>query len=135
MTIPRSTQLLRRIVGLTAAPALLLTVAAACGDDDESGGGDSSSFCEDARALDSSFGDIDPTDAEAFGDAITAFDELDPPAELEDDWNTFLDALRSFEDIDLTDPSSVDQSDFADAEAASERISTYMEEECGIASE
>ncbi len=134
MHTTRSTHLLRRMVGLAAVPALLLT-AAACGDDDDSaggGGGDGAEFCEQARTLDERFADVSDPTGDEFGAAIQAFTELDPPAAIAEDWETMVASLQAFEDIDFSDPEALDESNFADAEAASDRVTTYMEEECGI---
>ncbi len=130
MPTTRSSHLLRRVLGLAAVPALLLA-AAACGDDDDSAGG-GASFCEDARALEANFSDAGASDADAFGDVIAAFNELDPPAEIAEDWETMLGSLETLSDAQIADPDSIDENDFADAQAASERVTTYMEEECGI---
>ncbi|HKY68290.1 MAG TPA: hypothetical protein VJM49_18035, partial [Acidimicrobiales bacterium] len=91
--------LARRIVGLAAVPALLVGLAA-CGDDDDSAGG--GGFCDDARSMDESLADVDVSDTSSagFDDAIEAMSNLDPPAEIADDWNTMVESLQSLADVD-----------------------------------
>lgn len=126
----RSIPLLRRALGLAAVPALLVT-AAACGDSD-GGGGDTASFCDRFQELDERYSGIDDPTDEDFTDAIDEIAELDPPAEIEDDWNTMIEAFRSFADIDVSDPEALADVDFTEAEAASDRVDSYLSEECGI---
>src|SRR5690606_22612812 len=110
MPITRSTRLLRRTVALAFAPALVLT-AAACGDD---GGGSSEAFCDGANALNERFGTIE--DPEAFGEALEASRQLDPPDEIADDWNAWLEAFGRIEDVDPDDPEALAALDFSDVE-------------------
>jgi hypothetical protein len=133
MLTTRSPHLLRRLAGLLAVPALLLT-AAACGDDDDSAGG--GSFCDQARSLEAQFEDIDDPTSEEFSAALDAIRDMDPPAEIAEDWETMVSALDVFNDIDIEnpDPSVLEEfeAEAANMEAASERVGTYMEEECGF---
>ena len=129
MHATRSTPTARRLLAALAVPALALGLAA-CGDDDDSASAES--FCDAAREIEERFSNMDPSTPAEFEEAIAAIDELDPPAEIADDWETMMEALESFADIDLTDPNAFDESAFSDAEAASERVGEYMEEECGI---
>jgi hypothetical protein len=132
-----STHLRRRVVGLAAVPALLLTAAACGGDDDDGesgggGGGDSAAFCEDARDVTSRIAELDPTDEEAFDEALDSIRGLEPPDELADDWNTLVDAFERIAEMTPEEQANVDQDEFAEAEESSERVGTYLEEECGI---
>ncbi len=129
-----TTRLMRRILGLAAVPALVFAMAACGGDDDESssGGGDSSSFCDDARTIDEAAENTDTEDLDAFGDAIAAMQALDPPAEIAEDWALMFESFEQMSDLSVEDMENLDEDSFAEAEAASERVSTYMEEECGI---
>jgi hypothetical protein len=133
MHTTRSTYLLRRMVGLAAVPALLLT-AAACGDDDDSAGG-GASFCDAANDMNDRFDTIDDPTSDEFGEALDAIRSLDPPAEIAEDWETMVGAFENLSDVDLEDPEALANLDIGELEAASERVSTYMEEECGITSE
>jgi hypothetical protein len=128
MPTTRSTHLMRRVLGLAAVPVLMLSAAACGGDDDDSadggdgGGGDSSSFCDDVRALEDTFGDPNSADQETFAEAMEAFTQLDPPAAIAEDWELMVGALEG----------TPAEGDIADVEAASDRVDTYMADECGI---
>ncbi|HEX6425426.1 MAG TPA: hypothetical protein VFZ79_18205 [Acidimicrobiales bacterium] len=126
----RSIPLLRRALAVAAVPALLLT-AAACSDGDDDGD-DAASFCDRFEEIDERYSGIeDPTD-EDFDAAIDAVADLDPPAEIEEDWNTMIEAFRSFSEIDVSDPEALADVDFTEAEAASDRVDAFLAEECGI---
>jgi hypothetical protein len=122
--------LVRRLAGFAAVPALLLGVAA-CGDDDDSAGG---SFCDQAESLNERFNEIEDPTSEQFAAALDAIREVDPPAEIADDWNTLVSALDGLENIDLEnpDPAALAELESAGMQEASDRIDTYMSEECGI---
>lgn len=126
MHTTRSTHLLRRLLGLAAVPTLLLT-AAACGGDDDDSAGSSGSFCEKARQLDEEFADSESDDGPDMEAALAAFSDLDPPAEIADEWDTMLGAIQGGDAFDPNDTEAM-----AEFEAASEKVNTYMEEECGI---
>ena len=130
MPTTRST-LLRRTVGLTAVPLLVFT-AGACGDDDEAGGGDAGAFCEKVRELDAAVADAGSSDTAAVDDARSSYDELDPPAEIAEDWDTMVESFSEATELSAEELENLDEDAFAEAEAASERIATYMERECGI---
>lgn len=131
MQTTRTTHLMRRMLGLAAVPALVFAMAA-CGDDEESGGssggdsggGDSSSFCDDAREVEEAGENMDENDPGAIEDALTALQNLDPPAEIADEW----DLLFSSEAVAFDDNGQPSE-EYA---AASEVVGTYMEEECGL---
>jgi hypothetical protein len=124
-----SSTLAHRAVGLAAAPALLLGLAA-CGDDDD----DAGSFCDQARVIDEQMTDLD-LESTNIADIASAMDEIDPPAEIADDWNTVVDGFERLADMDLSDPEAFDEADFVEAEAASDRVTTYLRDECGIDTE
>jgi hypothetical protein len=122
--------LARRIVGLAAVPALLAGLAA-CGDDDEGAGGD---FCEQARSVDSAFDEIDDPSSADFSEAIDRLQEMDPPAEIAEEWDQLMSSLDAFEDIDLEnpDPEALAELDTEEMQEASDKVDEYMSEECGI---
>jgi hypothetical protein len=124
MPTARPTRPLSRLAVLTA-PALLF-VAAACGGDDGSAG-DVSEFCEQATALDERFSDTEDVTSSDFGEVIEAFTELDPPDEIAEEWDTMLGSFQGSAGIDPTDPEVVDE-----IQAASDKVNTFMEEECGL---
>lgn len=127
----RPAHLLRRTLGLAAVPTLLLT-AAACGGDDGGGG---SSFCDAANEVDSTFDSVDDPTSEEYSAAIDRLKELDPPAEIADDWDLMVEMLDRITEIDPTDPGAAEELDFDEAQAAADRVGTYLEEECGIETE
>jgi hypothetical protein len=118
---------LRRVAGLATAPALLLALAA-CGDDDDGGSGASGDFCEEAEALDQRFDDAEAGEEE-IQEFVDELQRLDPPAEIEEDWNELVSA---FENFDPEDPSSLENVDTERIDEASQNIDEYMQEECGI---
>jgi hypothetical protein len=87
----------RTLIGLVVAGAILV---AGCGGDDDDDGGDSNasgsgdsateSFCEQFAAYDRQFNE-DPEASEE--EVIDAIRSLDPPEEIQDDFDTLLDGL------------------------------------------
>lgn len=128
---------------------LAMVVLAACGDDD-GGGGDAASFCADAKGFDERFqnleGEGDVPDASQMGELVDALKSVDPPSEIEDDWNKLTEGLEEFaqilEDVDPEDPTSflnLDPEDLeklesfgAEFEEAGTNVETFLQEECGI---
>jgi hypothetical protein len=122
--------LARRLLGLTAAPVLLVGLAA-CGDDDSAGG----RFCDGATDVDRAFADVDmmSPDAEGIDDVAAAMQELDPPSEIADDWNTLASAFETVASFDPSDPAAAEEAtDLEDARAAFTNVADYLEDECGI---
>jgi hypothetical protein len=110
----------------------LSLVAAACGDDDDggdgaSGGGDD--FCAAMAALDEEFADEEPTQEDIEG-ILSSISDVDPPAEIEESWNTMVDFMGEFVD----DPTAASEDQLSEFEAASDDIDAFMEEECDIGS-
>jgi hypothetical protein len=124
MRSTRPTHLLSRLAVLAASPTLL--TATACGGDDGSAG-DLREFCDQATALDERFSDTEDVTSSDFGEAIEAFTELEPPDEIADEWDTMLGSFQGSAAIDPADPEVVEET-----RAASDRVNTFMEEECGL---
>jgi hypothetical protein len=124
-----SSTLARRAAWLAAASALLLGPAA-CGDDDDGAG----AFCDQARDIDEQMTDLDLESAN-IADIASAMAEIEPPAEIADDWNTMVEGFERLADVDLSDPEAFGEAEFSEAEAASDRVTTYLEVECGIDTE
>lgn len=127
MQTTRSTHLMRRVLGLAAVPALVFAMAA-CGDDDEGsgggGGGDAGSFCDDARQLQEAGNNLDEENLDAFEDAMAALQNLDPPDEIAEEWElVFGSGAAAFDENGQPSEEYM---------AASQTVSTYMEEECGL---
>jgi hypothetical protein len=131
MSAIRSVHLLRRTVGLAAVPTLLLTVAA-CGGDD---GGGNSSFCDAANEVDETFDSVDDPASAEYRAAIDQLEALDPPAEIADDWDLMVEMLGRLTEIDVNDPEATAGLNLDEADAAADRVATYLEEECGIETE
>jgi hypothetical protein len=125
MPTTRPTRRLSRRAALAAAPTLLL-LAAACGGDDGSAG-DVSEFCDQATALDERFSDTEDVTSSDFGEAIEAFTELEPPEQIADEWDTMLGSFQGSASVDPADPEVVEE-----IRAASDKVNTFMDEECGV---
>jgi hypothetical protein len=137
----RAPRPLARPAVATAAAVLLLS---GCGGDDDAG-----AFCDQARDLQARLSvleDTDPSDPEAFVEALrTAADrirDVDAPDEIADDWTTLADGFDEvagiFEGVDLSDPEALAtiEEQFGalegDITASSERVETHLQDECGI---
>jgi hypothetical protein len=123
---------MRRFVAGLAVVGLLM--AAGCGDDD---GGASSEeireFCDGFNQINDQFSDINPVaDPEALDDALDMLRDLEPPAEIADEYETVLDGFEALSEIDLNDPEEVAQvqEEFADAEEAFNAVGDFVEDEC-----
>lgn len=129
-------------------PALALAglavVATACGGG--GGGGSAESFCDDAEGLNERFealDDMDMPDASTFAEVRDALDELTPPDEIADDYNTVKDAISRFTEVfEDFDPENPDmaileelqglEEEMGNLEAASANVEAYLNDECGI---
>jgi hypothetical protein len=153
---------MRTIRTMTAAAVALMVLGlAACGSDDDSsgsgsgGGGNSADLCDNARELESlgngdALGDLDEATFTRLTDLVEGVRE-NAPDEIKDDIETvadgFADVREIFEEYDYdlaklgaaaaTDAELTERlesfggQDFTDA---SERVSTYLQEECGLSS-
>jgi hypothetical protein len=152
------TELRNRIAGraavASAAAALLLagcgggggygSDAAATPAADSSAPSGSSDFCSQAADIDdrvdaavADLGD-DPSLPDAFRKLTEELRDIEAPAAIAADWETMAGGLErmadAFADVDFTDPSTLDALDAAegDLSAASDRVDTYLHDECGI---
>lgn len=123
---------MRRFVAGLAVVGLLM--AAGCGDDD--GGASSeeiSEFCDGFNEINEQFSDINPVaDPEALDEALDMLRDLEPPAEIADEYETVLDGFEALSEIDINDPEEVAQvqEEFADAEEAFNAVGDFVEDEC-----
>jgi hypothetical protein len=127
----------RTLIGLVVAGAILV---AGCGGDDDDDGGDSNasgsgdaateSFCEQFRAYDEQFNE-DPEASEE--DVIAAIRSLDPPEEIQDDFDTLLDGLDRLQSVDTNDPEAQAEleEEMAQYTEASTNIQAFVDENCG----
>jgi hypothetical protein len=123
---------MRRFVAGLAVVGLLM--AAGCGDDD---GGASTKeireFCDGFNEINDQFSDINPVaDPEALDQALDMLRDLEPPAEIADEYETVLDGFEALSEIDINDPEEVAQvqEEFADAEEAFNAVGDFVEDEC-----
>jgi hypothetical protein len=123
---------MRRFVAGLAVVGLLM--AAGCGDDD---GGASSEeireFCDGFNEINDEFSDINPVaNPEALDEALDMLRDLEPPAEIADEYETVLDGFEALSEIDINDPEEVAQvqEEFADAEEAFNAVGDFVEDEC-----
>jgi hypothetical protein len=119
----------------------LLALAAACGDDNSSdsnsSGGDGGSagsqssedFCSDFESLNERMSGIDDPSGDQVQDALGQLQDIDPPAELQDEWDALADSLENldFNDVENADPEAAQK--FSDA---IDSISAYVDENCDI---
>jgi hypothetical protein len=123
---------MRRFVAGLAVVGLLM--AAGCGDDD---GGASSEeireFCDGFNEINDEFSDINPVaNPEALDEALDMLRDLEPPAEIADEYETVLDGFEALSEIDINDQEAVAEvrEEFADAEEAFNAVGDFVEDEC-----
>lgn len=132
----------KSLVAASGAAVLVATLLAGC-----SSGGDVEAFCEDAGAIvDGSFlDDVDtdnPEDVDAIYDtALERVDEVDPPSDIKDDWETTTEAMHTYlegmADLDMESETYMDDleelsagMDEDELTEASDNIETYIDENC-----
>jgi hypothetical protein len=153
---------MRRLLVLVLVPLLFVGAACGGDDDDDAagGGGGANSFCDKARDVDSRFNELESSfsgdeipSKEVFDQAADTLEDLagDAPGEVKDDLQTIVDGVRQIADVfgkvDLSDPSALTDPANADAlqemgekmesigtdvEDASDRVETYLKDECNI---
>lgn len=120
--------------------ALFALGLSACGDDDDggnisagsdngssAGGGSSDDFCQSMKDLEAQVGQSDDLSEGEITNALDSLENVDPPAELSEAWQTMLDS-REF----IDDPTSASEDDISRIQEASEKIDAYLVDECGI---
>jgi hypothetical protein len=131
-----------RSAGLVIAPLMLLGLAG-CGDDDDGGGGDSAggdkeAFCNDIKDISTQADEFEANSDDAtpqelisqLGQLVDRMQQLDPPAEIEDDWNQSVDVLDTMASGDVEDLANFETTDEQDA--AGDRVSQFLVDECGV---
>jgi hypothetical protein len=120
----------RTLIGVVAAGALVL---GACGDDDDSSASDDGSsgdFCTTMEELVTAASN-DESDPEAAQETLS---NLEPPAEIADEWEQYVPLITRGGDIDPNDPEAQAeyQEELQNASEAGAAINRYLEEECGL---
>lgn len=127
----------RTLIALAAAGLLAAT---GCSDSD-SGGGEAASggssvdaFCDAYDELNERFS-ADPEAAADMDEVIGAFEDLDPPEEIAEDFDLVLEVARESVETDPEDTEAVEdlESMSEEASAADERVGTFISDECGPA--
>ena len=132
---------MRKLIAFGTSLVLCAALAACGGDDDDDaggsgggGGGSTEEFCDKARDYEEEFADADPSDEEAI-DALRDLADS-APSDISDDMNGLIDLFEQMAEAGEDPEALAELSEQAeDMTAASERITTFMEDECGITSE
>lgn len=132
----------KSLVAASGAALLAATLLAGC-----SSGGDVEAFCEDAGAIvDGSF--LDDVDMEneddiaaVYDTALERVDEVDPPSDIKDDWETTTEAMHTYlegmAELDMESDTYADDmmklTEGMDEDAiteASDNVEKYVNENC-----
>lgn len=133
----------KSLVAASGVAVLVATLLAGCGSD----GGDVEAFCEDAGAIvDGSFlDDIDVENEEdvaaVYDTALERIDEIDPPSDIADDWETTTEAMHTYlegmADLDMESETAMEDMEELTAgmdeealQESSDNIETYLDENC-----
>jgi Asp-tRNA(Asn)/Glu-tRNA(Gln) amidotransferase C subunit len=122
---------MRRFVAGVAVVGLLM--AAGCGGDDDSTSSEAiDEFCDGFNEVNEQFSNINVTDPGALEDALDMLRDLDPPAEIADEYEKVLEGFEKLSEIDITDRNAVAevQEDLPDAEQAFNTVGQFVEDEC-----
>ena len=132
-----------RGAGLIIAPLMLLGLAG-CGDDDDSGGGGDSAggskeaFCDGINDISTQADEFEANSDSSspdelitqLGQLVDRMQELEPPAEIQDDWDSSVGVLDDMSSGSVEDLQSFETTDEQDA--AGDRVSQYLVDECGV---
>jgi|RhiMethySRZTD1v2_1073278.scaffolds.fasta_scaffold448179_3 hypothetical protein len=111
-----------------AALAVALTFGAvACGDDGGGGGASGSQFCGSMKSLASKFKDTSNLDKQDYVGLLDKLGDVQPPAELQDDWATFL---KSRDLIDHPEQATAEQGQAITT--AADKIDKYLKDTCKL---
>lgn len=120
----------RTLIGLVAVGTLVL---GACGDDDDSSAddeGSSGDFCSTMQELVTAAAN-EEADPQAAQETLA---DLEPPAEIADEWDQYVPLITRGGDIDPNDAEAQAeyQADLEEASEAGAAINRYLEDECGM---
>lgn len=122
---------MRRFVAGAAVIGFLM--AAGCGGDDDSTSSEAiDEFCDGFNEVNAQFSNINVTDPGALEDALDMLRDLDPPAEIADEYEKVLEGFEKLSEIDITNRNEVAkvQEDLPDAEEAFNTVGQFVEDEC-----
>jgi protein subunit release factor A len=124
---------------LIAGAAAAALVIASCND---GGSDDVEAFCSEYQQVEEELSQLDQSDADAVDAVFDRIDDLDPPDEIEDEFQTVTDFNRTLyaagQEVDLDDPEAADQLQQEVTERAeeldevSDKVNDYLLESCGI---
>src|SRR5262245_36484064 len=110
-----------RSAGLVIAPLMLFGLAACGGDDDDDTAGGSSgdsaeSFCNEIKDISAQGDEFEATSDDAtpeelmdqLGQIVDRMQGLDPPGEIEDDWNKAMEVLETMSSGSVEDAASLE---------------------------
>jgi hypothetical protein len=115
----------------------MLLGLAGCGDDDDSASG-KEAFCNGMKDVSAQGDELDANSDSAspdelmtqFVQIVDRMQELDPPAEIKDDWDASVGALDEMSSGSIEDLQNFESTDEQDA--AADRVSRYLVDECGV---
>ncbi len=132
----------RMLICLTAAGVLLIAGCSDGNGGNTASGGSTAEFCKGFKAVQADATKISSTDDKAIDDAYDRLAELNPPAEISDEYRNVIDTAKEFraaaKKIDQSDTAELAklQQRFADRrkelQAASDKLSKFLTEKCGI---
>jgi hypothetical protein len=123
---------MRRFVAGVAIVGLL--AAAGCGDENaDTSSGETEEFCRGFNEINEEFSNKNPvTEPEALQEALDMLRDLEPPAEIADEYEKVLDGFEALSEVDLTNREEVARvrAEFAEAEEAFDTVRDFVDEEC-----
>jgi hypothetical protein len=125
---------------LIAGAAAAALVIAACGGG--SGSGDVEAFCSEYKQVEEELAQLDDSDPDAVEAVFDRIDDLDPPDEIKDEFQTMIEFNRTVyaasQEVDLDDPEAADRlrQEFTeraeDLDEVSDKVNDYLLENCDI---
>ena len=125
---------------LIAGAAAAALVIAACGGG--SGSGSVEDFCSEYKQVEEELAQLDDSDPDAVDALFDHIDDLDPPDEIKDEFQTMTEFNRTVylasQDVDLDDPEAAAQlqeqftEQAEDLDEVSNKVNDYLSENCDV---
>jgi len=125
---------------LIAGAAAAALVIAACGGG--SGSGSVEDFCSEYKQVEEELAQLDDSDPDAVDALFDRIDDLDPPDEIKDEFQTMTEFNRTVylasQDVDLDDPEAAAQlqeqftEQAEDLDEVSNKVNDYLSENCDV---